>query len=202
MRTALRVKFPDHQGRYREFSRFQGPENYFAAGKASRSLWFLSKFPTQQIREFQNVIRELFAGSGNLLEITGTTARSLFIHRQHSSVKGTHGVNVERGADGFFSRWILPQVIELTMLQKNFAPFRERTAGAKASLDRFEHSLRRLGPSPRPGEVEPMNQSRATIEYHGGGDARDCCDACPDRSDDGRMPTGTAATALATDDNE
>jgi hypothetical protein len=24
------------------------------------SLWFLSKFPTQQIREFQNVIRELF----------------------------------------------------------------------------------------------------------------------------------------------
>ena len=31
---------------------------------------------------------------------------------------------------GFYSRWILPQVIELTMRQKNFAPFRERTAGA------------------------------------------------------------------------
>jgi hypothetical protein len=45
---------------------------------------------------------------------------------------------------GFYSRWILPQVIELTMRQKNFAPFRERTAGAKASLDRFEHSLRQL----------------------------------------------------------
>ena len=31
---------------------------------------------------------------------------------------------------GFYSRWILPQVIELTMRQKNFIPFRERTAGA------------------------------------------------------------------------
>jgi ubiquinone/menaquinone biosynthesis C-methylase UbiE len=31
---------------------------------------------------------------------------------------------------GFYSRWILPQVIELMMRQKNFAPFRERTAGA------------------------------------------------------------------------
>jgi ubiquinone/menaquinone biosynthesis C-methylase UbiE len=31
---------------------------------------------------------------------------------------------------GFYSRWILPQVIELTMRQKNFGPFRERTAGA------------------------------------------------------------------------
>ena len=31
---------------------------------------------------------------------------------------------------GFYNRWILPQVIELTMRQKNFSPFRERTAGA------------------------------------------------------------------------
>jgi ubiquinone/menaquinone biosynthesis C-methylase UbiE len=31
---------------------------------------------------------------------------------------------------GFYSRWILPQVIELTMRQENFLPFRERTAGA------------------------------------------------------------------------
>jgi ubiquinone/menaquinone biosynthesis C-methylase UbiE len=31
---------------------------------------------------------------------------------------------------GFYSRWILPQVIELAMRQKNFLPFRERTAGA------------------------------------------------------------------------
>jgi ubiquinone/menaquinone biosynthesis C-methylase UbiE len=31
---------------------------------------------------------------------------------------------------GFYNRWILPQVIELAMRQKNFAPFRERTAGA------------------------------------------------------------------------
>lgn len=31
---------------------------------------------------------------------------------------------------GFYSRRILPQVIELAMRQKNFIPFRERTAGA------------------------------------------------------------------------
>ena len=31
---------------------------------------------------------------------------------------------------GFYNRWILPQVIEFTMRQKNFEPFRERTAGA------------------------------------------------------------------------
>jgi ubiquinone/menaquinone biosynthesis C-methylase UbiE len=31
---------------------------------------------------------------------------------------------------GFYNRWILPQVIEFAMRQKNFAPFRERTAGA------------------------------------------------------------------------
>jgi len=31
---------------------------------------------------------------------------------------------------GFYRRWILPQVIELTLRQRNFIPFRERTAGA------------------------------------------------------------------------
>lgn len=31
---------------------------------------------------------------------------------------------------GLYNRWILPKVIELTMRQKNFVPFRERTAGA------------------------------------------------------------------------
>ena len=31
---------------------------------------------------------------------------------------------------GLYNRWILPQVIELRMRQKNFVPFRERTAGA------------------------------------------------------------------------
>ena len=31
---------------------------------------------------------------------------------------------------GFYNRYILPQVIEMAMRQKNFAPFRERTAGA------------------------------------------------------------------------
>jgi hypothetical protein len=96
MRTALRFKFPDHQGKYRKFSRFQGPETDLAAEKGSRSLWFLSKFPTQQIREFQNVIRELFCG---IREFPGDNSdnRAIFVYyRLHSSVKGTHGVNVRK----------------------------------------------------------------------------------------------------------
>jgi hypothetical protein len=31
---------------------------------------------------------------------------------------------------GIYNRFILPQVIELAMRQKNFAPFRERVVGA------------------------------------------------------------------------
>jgi hypothetical protein len=34
MRTALHLKFPDQQGKYREFSRFQGPKTDLAAGKS------------------------------------------------------------------------------------------------------------------------------------------------------------------------
>ena len=37
------------------------------------------------------------------------------------------------GQMGFYSRWILPQVIELTMRQKNFIPFRERTGALRAA---------------------------------------------------------------------
>ena len=62
MRTALYAKFPDHQGKYREFHRFRAPECDFADEKGLRSLVVFSKFPTKQIREFQNVIRELFCG--------------------------------------------------------------------------------------------------------------------------------------------
>src|SRR5271166_2479267 len=62
MRIALRVKFPDHQGKYREFSRFQAPRPTWQPKKAARSLWFLSKFPNTTDQEFQNVIRELFCG--------------------------------------------------------------------------------------------------------------------------------------------
>ena len=36
---------------------------------------------------------------------------------------------------GFYNRWILPQVIEVAMRQKNFVPFRERTAGAAHGRD-------------------------------------------------------------------
>jgi hypothetical protein len=74
MRTALRVKFPDHQGKYREFSRFRRSETYLAAEKASRSLQFLSKFPTQRSGNFKMLSGNYFAGSGNFLMITGKPA--------------------------------------------------------------------------------------------------------------------------------
>jgi hypothetical protein len=46
---------------------------------------------------------------------------------------------------GFYDRWLLPQVIELTMRQKNFAPFRERTAGTKSVIDRRAAPAHRAG---------------------------------------------------------
>ena len=52
MRTVLRVKFPDHQGKYREFSRFRRLATKIKLKKALASLEFLSKFPTQRIGEF------------------------------------------------------------------------------------------------------------------------------------------------------
>ena len=51
MRNDLRVKFPDDQGKYREFSRFRASLTRFAPEKASSSFGFLSKFPTQPNRE-------------------------------------------------------------------------------------------------------------------------------------------------------
>ena len=51
MRSALRVKFPDHQGKYREFSSFGASRSHLTAEKALSSLGFLTKFPTQRNRE-------------------------------------------------------------------------------------------------------------------------------------------------------
>ena len=52
MRTSLRIKFPDHQGKYREFLQFRSSWGRLAAEKSLSSLGFLSKFPTQRNREF------------------------------------------------------------------------------------------------------------------------------------------------------
>ncbi len=52
MRNALRFKFPDHQGKYREFSRFRPSRSLFEAEKALSSLAFFFEFPTRRIREF------------------------------------------------------------------------------------------------------------------------------------------------------
>jgi len=45
-------KFPDQQGKYREFRRFRPVSNQMRAEKSFVSLMNLSKFPTQQNREF------------------------------------------------------------------------------------------------------------------------------------------------------
>src|SRR5208337_1063576 len=60
MRNALCVKFPDHQGKYREFSRFRPSQGRLAAEKALSSLGFLTKFPTQPNRELFWRNREFF----------------------------------------------------------------------------------------------------------------------------------------------
>src|SRR5216684_4027101 len=51
MRTSLHVKFPDHQGKYREFRRFRPSRGRVVAEKALSSLGFSSEFPTQRNRE-------------------------------------------------------------------------------------------------------------------------------------------------------
>ena len=53
-------KFPDQQGKYREFLRFWAPEGGLRPEYTLSSLGFLSKFPTQRNREFFNANRELF----------------------------------------------------------------------------------------------------------------------------------------------
>src|SRR5208337_4555286 len=68
MRNALCVKFPDHQGKYREFSRFRPSQGRLAAEKAVSSLGFLRKFPTQPNRELFWRNREFFP---RIREFTG-----------------------------------------------------------------------------------------------------------------------------------
>jgi len=51
-RTALRVKFPDLQGKYREFLRFWSSAGRLRGENTLSALWFFSEFPTQRNREF------------------------------------------------------------------------------------------------------------------------------------------------------
>jgi hypothetical protein len=76
MRTGLCVKFPDHQGRYREFSRFWPSWIPPTPEKALFSLGFLSKFPTQRNREFFPLNRKL---SSLIREFSGRSRETSFI---------------------------------------------------------------------------------------------------------------------------
>jgi hypothetical protein len=76
MRTALRVKFPDHQEKYREFSQFRPPTGRLAAEKALLSFGFLSEFPTKRNRNIERRTGNYFAGTGNFLQTTGKPVRS------------------------------------------------------------------------------------------------------------------------------
>jgi len=54
------VRFPDHQGKYREFERSNPDFDRLRDEKCRRCLGFLGKFPTQRNREFLSGNRELF----------------------------------------------------------------------------------------------------------------------------------------------
>ncbi len=85
MRTALGIKFPDHQGKYRELSRFRASRGQLAAEKAFASLGFLSKFPTQPNRELFWRNREFFrrnrelSGRSREIHLAGGAARNSFL---------------------------------------------------------------------------------------------------------------------------
>ena len=72
-RTALYVKFPDHQGKYREFERSDPHFDRPRDEKRRRCLGFLAKFPTQRNREFLRGNRELFL---RIREFSGPTRES------------------------------------------------------------------------------------------------------------------------------
>src|SRR5277367_3781875 len=94
------------------------------------------------------------------------------------------------------SAWSSPK--EMAANCHAMTPTRESEAETQQDYD--QKDCRCLAHDPKlAGTAMSVNTNK--IAYHGGGDARVCRDACPYRSDDGRMPTGTAATALATDDN-
>jgi hypothetical protein len=58
MRTALRGKFPDHQGKYREFHRLRAVLAFHPVEKTARTLGFFLEFPGDRNREFRLPIRE------------------------------------------------------------------------------------------------------------------------------------------------
>src|ERR1039458_8393515 len=100
MRTALRIKFPDHQGKYREFSRFRPPWGRVAAEKASSSVGFSLKFPTQPNRELFWRNREFFrrnrefSGRSREIHLAGGAARNSCVFGVDGVLR-RHSVSVE-----------------------------------------------------------------------------------------------------------
>jgi hypothetical protein len=75
MRTALHVKFTDHQGKYREFPRFRAPR----AAWEPRSLYILAGFCLNSLLDgtgnFEMSSGNFIGGSGNFLVITGNPVK-------------------------------------------------------------------------------------------------------------------------------
>jgi hypothetical protein len=105
MRTGLCVKFPDHQGRYREFSRFCPSWSPPAPEKALSSLGFLSKFPTQRNREFFLANRELnlpireFPGRSRETRFVGSTPSNRSAYDGNQFLGGTLPVALARPSE-------------------------------------------------------------------------------------------------------
>src|ERR1700730_3155649 len=77
MRTALPVKFPDHQGKNREFSGFRPDWDERTPRKCRLNKGFFSKFPTQRNRELQQANREFF---GPIRELSGSSREAVRSH--------------------------------------------------------------------------------------------------------------------------
>src|SRR5208282_4437624 len=96
MRTALRVKFPDDQGRYREFLRFGPPWALAPTEKLWSSLGFLSKFSTQPNRELFWRNREFFrrnrefSGRSREIHLAGGAARNSCVFRVDGVLRWVH----------------------------------------------------------------------------------------------------------------
>src|SRR5271156_5343169 len=100
MRTALHVKFRENTGNFRDFK----ARDILCSWKAPAFSPVFVKIPYSRDQGISKCYQGIFLrDQGIYPEITGTTARSLFIHGWHSTVQGTLGVKVGRGADGFLS---------------------------------------------------------------------------------------------------
>ena len=91
MRTALCLNFPDHQGNYREFSRFRATEADLELRKPRIIGGFSQNSLLNGSGNFKMLSGNYFAGSGNFLEITGEAQSTPFRGRRAAPIESESG---------------------------------------------------------------------------------------------------------------